>query len=114
MDIRKIKTILQLWKLLQPTPSCMQNVSIFLENHACKWMHLQELDLKNLLASCRWNDNAPKHKNVHDTIKNSKLQLEHVGSYYANHSMNLLEYYWVCGCKNNKRSHKVSHNHLEL
>jgi hypothetical protein len=58
-------------------------------------MHLQELDLKNLLTS-KWNNNAPRHKNVHEIIKKSKLQLEHVGSYYSNHLMNLLEYYWVC------------------
>jgi hypothetical protein len=36
LDIRKIKTILQLWKLLQLTLNCMQNISVFLENHACK------------------------------------------------------------------------------
>lgn len=83
-------------------------------NHACKWMHLLELNFKNFPTSCIWNDNAPRHKNVHETIKKSKLRLEHVSSYCSNHLMNFLEYYWVCGCKNNKRSHKVCHNHFEL
>ncbi len=51
-------------------------------------MHLQEPNLKYLPIN-KQNDNAFKHKNVHEIIKKSKLQLEHVGSYYSNHSTNL-------------------------
>jgi hypothetical protein len=37
-------------------------------------MHLRELDYKNLHIS-KQNDNALKHKSVHEIIKKSKLQL---------------------------------------